>query len=57
VESDRRGRDVTLIDEGRRRLRDATSTHLRGIADYFASQLSEDEAELVAGVFRRTSIR
>jgi hypothetical protein len=30
---------------------------LGGIADDFASQLSEDEAELVADVFRRMSIR
>jgi hypothetical protein len=46
-----------LTDEGRRRLRDATSTHLRGIAVYLASQLGEDEAELIADGFRRVSVR
>jgi hypothetical protein len=44
-----------LTDEGRRRLRDATSTHLRGIAVYLASQLGEDE--LIADGFRRMSVR
>lgn len=40
---DRRGVYATLTDAGRRRLRDANATHLRGIQRHFAAALPTDE--------------
>ena len=45
---DRRGRWVSLTPEGRARLRKAAPVHLRGVAEHFTSQLSEDEARMLA---------
>ena len=50
-ESDRRGQWAMLTDDGMTRLRDATPTHLRGVAEHFvdrldAGQLRELEAML-----------
>jgi DNA-binding MarR family transcriptional regulator len=42
-DDDRRGQWAALTDAGLRRLRDASPTHLRGIAKHFLDRLSADE--------------
>jgi DNA-binding MarR family transcriptional regulator len=42
-DDDRRGQWAALTDAGLRRLRDASPTHLRGIAEHFLDRLSADE--------------
>ena len=42
-ESDRRGQWAALTDAGHDRLRTASPTHLRGIAEHFLDRLSADE--------------
>ena len=42
-DDDRRGQWASLTDAGVRRLRDASPTHLRGIAEHFLDRLSADE--------------
>jgi DNA-binding MarR family transcriptional regulator len=42
-ESDRRGQWAQLTDDGFRRLRDATPTHLRGVADHFVDRLDPEQ--------------
>ena len=42
-DDDRRGQWAALTDAGVRRLRDASPTHLRGIAKHFLDRLSADE--------------
>jgi DNA-binding MarR family transcriptional regulator len=46
-ESDARGAEAVLTDAGLRRLRSASRTHLRGIADHFIDVLDEDQLETV----------
>ncbi len=43
-DSDGRGFYAVLTDAGVERLRDATPTHLRGVADYAVGRLADDEA-------------
>ena len=42
-DDDRRGQWAALTDGGRRRLRDAAPTHLRGVSEHFLDRLSADE--------------
>ena len=42
-ESDRRGQWAALTDAGLERLRAASPTHLRGVAEHFLDRLSADE--------------
>jgi DNA-binding MarR family transcriptional regulator len=42
-ESDRRGQWASLTDAGVARLRAASPTHLRGVADHFLERLTPDE--------------
>lgn len=42
-ETDRRGQWAALTDAGLGRLRTATPTHLRGVAEHFLDRLSPDE--------------
>ena len=42
-ESDRRGQWAQLTDDGFSRLRDATPTHLRGVAEHFVDRLDPDQ--------------
>src|SRR5688500_20283304 len=42
-ESDRRGQWAALPDAGHDRLRTASPTHLRGVAEHFLDRLSADE--------------
>ncbi len=51
--SDRRAAEVVLTDEGRSRLRSASTTHLRGIQRHFARHLSDEEAETLLAALRR----
>lgn len=46
--SDRRGIYVCLTNAGFERLRDAAPTHLRGIERHFTSNLTQDEAIMIA---------
>jgi len=50
---DRRGMDVVLTDEGFRRLKGASPTHLRGIERHFADRLSDEDAELLARILAK----
>jgi len=42
-EDDRRGQWASLTDAGYRRLRDASPTHLRGVAEHFLDRLPPDD--------------
>ena len=42
-ESDRRGQWASITEAGYQRLREASSTHLRGVARHFLDRLSADE--------------
>ncbi|MGH2444447.1 MAG: MarR family winged helix-turn-helix transcriptional regulator [Candidatus Limnocylindria bacterium] len=42
-ESDRRGQWASLTDAGHERLRRASPTHLRGVAEHFLDRLSESD--------------
>jgi DNA-binding MarR family transcriptional regulator len=45
---DRRGTYAVLTPAGRRRLRDATGVHLRGVQEHFARHLSDRDVEALA---------
>jgi DNA-binding MarR family transcriptional regulator len=51
--SDRRGLHAVITPEGRSRLRSAAPVHLRGVQQHFGRLLSDQEADLVAGVLGR----
>jgi DNA-binding MarR family transcriptional regulator len=51
--SDARGSFAVLTDRGRRALRDASGTHLRGIRERFIAQFSPAELEQLAGFWER----
>jgi len=42
-DTDRRGQWASLTDDGHARLRDATPTHLGGVAEHFLDRLSNDD--------------
>lgn len=50
---DKRGRWVSLEPAGIARLHDAAPVHMRGVKDYFSSQLSDSEAGELAVPLRR----
>jgi DNA-binding MarR family transcriptional regulator len=50
---DKRGRWVTMEPAGLARLHDAAPVHMRGIREYFSSQLSDDQAAAIAAALRR----
>jgi DNA-binding MarR family transcriptional regulator len=52
-ESDRRGQWAQLTDIGLERLRAATPTHLRGVAEHFVDRLSSDELAALERAFAR----
>lgn len=52
-EHDARGAFALLTDAGRRRLDEARPTHADGVHAHLLSHLSDDELELLAGVWRR----
>ncbi len=51
-ESDRRGQWASLTDAGHDRLRDATPTHLRGVAAHFLDRLSTEDLEALERMLR-----
>jgi DNA-binding MarR family transcriptional regulator len=50
---DRRGQWASLTDAGYDRLRTASPTHLRGVAEHFLDRLSADELEAMDRIFTR----
>jgi len=50
---DRRGQWASLTDAGYERLRTASPTHLRGVAEHFLDRLSADELEAMDRIFTR----
>lgn len=53
AEGDGRGLYAVLTEEGYRRLRDASGTHLRGIQEYVISNYSPDELQEIARLLGR----
>jgi DNA-binding MarR family transcriptional regulator len=56
-ESDARGAEAVLTDAGLRRLRSASRTHLRGIADHFIDVLDTDQLAAVGQAMRAVADR
>jgi len=52
-ESDRRGQWAALTDAGHQRLRDASPTHLRGVAEHFLDRIPEQELETLRRTLER----
>jgi DNA-binding MarR family transcriptional regulator len=52
-ETDRRGQWAELTDGGYDRLRTASRTHLRGVAEHFLDRMPPDELESMAATLRR----
>lgn len=55
--SDRRGTIVTLTAIGRAELKRTAPVHLRGITEYFESQFTSEELQLIEKLFDRLSIK
>ena len=51
--TDRRGQWAQLTDQGYERLRGASPTHLRGVAEYFLDRIPSAELESLRGTLRR----
>jgi DNA-binding MarR family transcriptional regulator len=54
-DTDRRGQWAQLTDAGYDRLRRASSTHLRGIAEHFLNRIPDDELEMLGAILRRVT--
>ena len=54
-DTDRRGQWASLTDAGLERLRRATPTHLRGVAEHFLDRLSADELASMQAALTRIS--
>ncbi len=52
ADDDRRGMTVELTEEGYRRLREASPTHLDGVKAHFVSRLGRDELETLASAWK-----
>ena len=52
-ESDRRGQWAALTDAGHQRLRNASPTHLRGVAEHFLDRIPEQELETLRRTLER----
>ena len=52
-DDDRRGQWASLTDAGYERLRQASPTHLRGVAEHFLDRLSGDELAALERAFTR----
>jgi DNA-binding MarR family transcriptional regulator len=52
-DDDRRGQWASLTDAGYERLRQASPTHLRGVAEHFLDRLSADEHAALERAFTR----
>lgn len=51
--SDARGTLATLTETGRNRLRDASSTHLRGVAEHMVDKFTPDELDTLGELLGR----
>ncbi|WP_373324395.1 MarR family winged helix-turn-helix transcriptional regulator [Tepidiforma flava] len=56
-DADRRGRWVEMTPAGFERLRDAAPRHLRGVRQYFTSELDEPSAGVLAHVLGRIAAK
>lgn len=54
-DTDRRGQWASLTDAGRRRLREASPTHLRGIAEHFLDRFDADELAKLGALLDRVA--
>jgi DNA-binding MarR family transcriptional regulator len=54
-ESDRRGQWASLTDAGYRRLREASPTHLRGVAEHFLDRFDADELAKLGAMLDRVA--
>lgn len=52
-ESDRRGQWAALTDAGHQRLRNASPTHLRGVAEHFLDRIPHEELETLRRTLER----
>jgi DNA-binding MarR family transcriptional regulator len=52
-DTDRRGQWASLTDAGYARLRDATPTHLRGVAAHFLDRLTDDDLDALKRMLDR----
>lgn len=52
-DTDRRGQWAALTDAGMDRLRAASPTHLRGVAEHFLDRMSPDELASIERILRR----
>jgi DNA-binding MarR family transcriptional regulator len=52
-ESDRRGFNASLTDEGRRRFDAARPTHLRGVREHFLSRLNGEDLDNLAAAWSK----
>ena len=52
-DTDRRGQWAALTDAGLDRLRTASPTHLRGVAEHFLDRMSPEELASIEGILRR----
>ena len=52
-DTDRRGQWAQLTDQGYERLRGASPTHLRGVAEHFLDRIPPAELESLRGTLRR----
>ena len=52
-EDDRRGTFAVLTAEGRRRLREASGVHLRGVHEHFTSHLTDDDVQALRAALGR----
>ena len=55
-ESDRRGQWAMLTDDGMTRLRDATPTHLRGVAEHFVDRLDPGQLRELEAMLDRVLV-
>jgi DNA-binding MarR family transcriptional regulator len=55
--SDARGQEAQLTRAGLDRLREASPTHLRGIADYFLSAIDDDDLPAIERALRSVTAR
>jgi DNA-binding MarR family transcriptional regulator len=54
-ETDRRGQWAQLTDAGRGRLREASPTHLRGVAEHFLDRIPADELDQLRVTLERVA--
>jgi DNA-binding MarR family transcriptional regulator len=56
-DTDRRGAWAELTDAGYARLRDASPTHLRGVAEHFLDRIPADDLDALSRILDRVAER